>query len=516
MRATQSQTHATDALTGLLQAHSFISEVDRQLASDSVTSHCALISCDLESFRLYNTAYGYRRGDALLRMLARLLELSFPDSLIARMADDCFAVLIQTPESECAAESECERQPESECECAAESECECALQPESMPEPACERQLKSACECAPQPEPTPKPACEYAPDPDPGLECRLQRISEHIQRATAETPIQLKAGIYHPEQGDTALSAHDKACLARKSIKKDTNKTFAYFDSERWARLNRKHYILNRIDDAIAHGCIRVFYQPIVNVTTGKVCAFEALARWDDPVLGFLSPAEFIETLEQAHLIHKLDLEIVRQACRDLRGQLACTWPDVAVSVNLSRADFDACDIAGEVERIVNTYGIDRSLLHLEITESALVDSECALNEGIFQLQDEGYSLFMDDFGSGYSTLNVLKDYDFDTLKIDLRFLSCGKSTATKETETCGKSTATKETDSYGEDKRLLKARAIIESVVGMAKSIGMHALAEGVETHEQLAFLTDIGCEMVQGYLFGRPQPLELLRCVA
>ena len=200
-----------------------------------------------------------------------------------------------------------------------------------------------------------------------------------------------------------------------------------------------------------------------------------------------MPPYAFIGTLEQTKLIHKLDTCIVERVCQDIRNCLDNNLPLVSVSLNFSRIDFEVMDVVEVLEEIVAKYRIPKELLHVEITESALSDSESVLAKSVRALKERGYRLWLDDFGSGYSSLNVLKDYDFDVLKIDMKFLS-GFSTRPK-------------------------AKPLIAAVVAMAEKLGMHTVCEGVETDEQREFLKTAECERLQGYLFGKPIPFEDLQ---
>ena len=237
-------------------------------------------------------------------------------------------------------------------------------------------------------------------------------------------------------------------------------------------------YVVSHIDDAIEQGWVRPYFQPVVRTLTGKLCGSEALARWDDPTYGLLAPDQFIGPLEEAQLIHKLDCDIVRQVCRLYRTSIDASEAVVPVSFNLSRLDFDLCDIFHIIEDAVYRYEVPRNMVNIEITESSLAVDPSYMASMIRKFHDVGYQVWMDDFGSGYSTLNVLKDFDFDALKIDMEFLN-----------------------RFGE-----KSKTILASVVDMAKKLGIQTVAEGVETEEHRRYLRRIGCEKMQGYLFGRP----------
>ena len=208
----------------------------------------------------------------------------------------------------------------------------------------------------------------------------------------------------------------------------------------------------------------------------------EALARWNDPVVGFLSPARFIPILEKNHDIYKLDCYILRQTCQALRRRLDQQLPVVPVSFNLSRLDFFLCDIFQVVEDTVRTYGLPRDLIHLEITETMLVHDKEVIKEALGRFLQAGYQILMDDFGSGYSSLNVLKDVQVDMLKMDMMFMFKAKYDGRAET--------------------------IISSVIRMAKWLNIPVIAEGVDRAEQVEFLKSVGCDYIQGFYYSKPLP--------
>lgn len=234
-----------------------------------------------------------------------------------------------------------------------------------------------------------------------------------------------------------------------------------------------RDYVISHLDEAIENHWIQVYYQPVIRTLTGELCGMEALARWVDPQIGFLSPASFIPVLEQVRLIHQLDAYVLEEVCHMLRQRLNHDLPITPVSFNLSRYDFDMVDVFHLVEKTRAAYQIPRDALHVEITESALAENDDAVHRAVDRLRDEGYEIWLDDFGSGYSSLNILKDYTVDLIKLDMGFLR-----------------------SFTE-----KSRDIIRSVIDMAKELGIKTLAEGVETQEHAEFLASIGCGRQQGY---------------
>ena len=318
----------------------------------------------------------------------------------------------------------------------------------------------------------------------------VERARTAIYEAEPRLSFVVKVGVYEPEAGvaDIALIL-DRAKLACDSIKGMYDRDIAWFDPSMEEALNLRTYLVTHFYEALEKGWIEVFYQPEVRALTREICGFEALARWRDPERGLISPGVFVPVLEDAHLIDRLDLYVLQRVCEDLHHIRREGLDVTHISVNLSRIDFQLNDMLQEVKSICCAYGVPRGFLHIEITESALNESDAFLRQEIARLRSAGFELWMDDFGSGYSSLNNLKDFQFDMIKIDMAFL--------RDFETKPQS------------------RVIISAVVDMAKKLGLHTLAEGVETEEQYAFLKSLGCEVLQGYLFSPPVPFEEIRPV-
>ncbi len=321
---------------------------------------------------------------------------------------------------------------------------------------------------------------------------KIERIHDLVRGFRINSSIELKAGICAID-GKVAGSteAEDYARLACDSIKGRYDVFWRTFDEALAREVERRQHIIDNLDTAINSGWIEVYYQPVIRTLTGKVCGLEALTRWNDPVFGMLPPGEFIDVLEDSHLIHKLDIHMVKRVCEEGRRIMETGHAMVPTSVNLSRLDYQLCDIFSIVDDIVTKSGFPRDLLRIEITESAFTSDSEYFMTVVDRFRSAGYQMWMDDFGSGYSSLNLLKDCEVDVLKMDMLFLR-GLETNPR-------------------------TRDIIASVVDMAKKLGIQTLAEGVETEEHFAFLKSIGCEKAQGYLFCKPAPIaELVEKVA
>ena len=322
---------------------------------------------------------------------------------------------------------------------------------------------------------------------DERIKEKVLDICKKLSEYQYDIKLGIKVGAYKPENKEVLpLVACDHARYACNSIKKHYNITYCLYDETMSLRFQKKQYIINNFDNAIKNEYIQVYYQPFVNSQTGKICGMEALARWNDPQFGFLSPVDFIETLEEYYQIHRLDMYIVEKVCQHIESARARGRKIIPVSLNFSRLDFDSLNLAEEVENCLKKYNIDKYDIHIEITESTLSEDDIKLQEELKSFRAHGYALWLDDFGSGYSGLNVLKEYDFDLLKIDMKFLS-----------------------NFEGNER---ARQILKNVINLAKDIGMQTLTEGVETQEAYDFLRENGCEKLQGYLFSKPISREEL----
>ncbi len=317
------------------------------------------------------------------------------------------------------------------------------------------------------------------------IRVKLLELRKASQKHEKSLTMHIKAGVYIAEGNETdPVIMIDRAKIACDAIIRLYDKNVNFYNDELKKKNELKQYVIDGFENAFKKKYFKVFYQKEIRALTGKVCGYEALARWIDPTYGIISPAIFVEVLEEVHLIYKLDLYMIDRVCKELKDDIDYGMAVVPISVNLSQLDFELCDIKSEIDNIREKYGIPTYLLNIEITESAIASGETFLRDQINRFREDGYQVWMDDFGSGYSSLNNLKIYDFDVLKIDMNFLK-----------------------SFETNKR---SKVILATIVNMAKELGMHTLAEGVETKEQYEFLRDIGCEKLQGYLFGKPKPYE------
>lgn len=306
-------------------------------------------------------------------------------------------------------------------------------------------------------------------------------LVEYNKEKGYDSKISLRIGIYVYDDENISISgACDRAKVACDSGRNNYADDIYIFDPKMMAAIEDKQYVVENIDRAIKEGWIRDYYQPIVRTANGKVCHEEVLARWVDPKEGILSPAEFIPTLEETNTIYKLDLYILERALKKMEDQGQRGLHIVPVSVNLSRSDFYTCDIVEEIRKRVDSTSIPRSKIVIEITESIVANDIDYMIKQVKSFKELGFSVWMDDYGSGYSSPVILQNVPFDLIKIDMLFVSQLENNE--------------------------KARIVLTETVRMAMALGLDTVAEGVETKEQAEFLNDIGCTMLQGYYFCKP----------
>ena len=318
------------------------------------------------------------------------------------------------------------------------------------------------------------------------VEDALNKVNEALHAYKPGFPVTGKAGFARCTEGESVISLLDRARVAQKTLLNDKETVFCYYDQKIDAEMRFNKYIISHVDEAIEKGYLQVYYQPIARTVTGHICNEEALSRWNDPQYGFLTPDRFIHTLEDNGLLYKVNLFVVSRVLRDFKRRQELGVPIVPVSVNLSRRDFEACDMVREITDRVDASGFSRGLLKIEITESAFIKNQELLKREVARFRKNGFEVWMDDFGSEYSTLNLLQELDFDLIKIDMQFM--------------------KNFSIYG------KNYIIVSDILDMAKRMGITTLIEGVEKWEDYRILQSLGCEKIQGYLFNRPNSFDYI----
>ena len=321
-----------------------------------------------------------------------------------------------------------------------------------------------------------------------GFEERLNCLLSRCKEMNKGKNLPVHIGIYVAEDKSVFASvACDRAKLACSALYGKYETATKYYSQNLSEDASKRQYVIENIDLAIKEKWIQMYLQPIIRAVNGRVCDVEALARWIDPEKGFLSPADFIPALEEAGLIYKLDLYMVDQILESMKKEQEAGFYVVPHSINLSRSDFDACDIVEEIRKRVDEAHVDRSLVTIEITESIIGRDFEFMKEHVEKFRKHGFPVWMDDFGSGYSSLDVLQSIPFDLIKFDMSFL--------------------RKLDE-GEAGKI-----ILTELMKMATSLGLDTVCEGVETEDQVRFLREIGCSKLQGFYFSKPVPFETLK---
>jgi len=310
-------------------------------------------------------------------------------------------------------------------------------------------------------------------------------LNSRIAEYDLSFEILLSCGVYVSEGADIAADKMlDRAQIACKTVKGNYVRRFAVYNDDMRAKMIEEQTIVSQMNAALEGGQFVVWLQPKCRLDDGRIVGAEALVRWMHPEKGMVMPGKFIPIFENNGFIMRLDEYIWEETCKLLRSWLD-SMPNgaVPVSVNISRVDIYNPSLCSCLTGLIEKYHLPARMLELEITESAYTEEPELLSGVISQLRADGFKVGMDDFGSGYSSLNMLKDMPVDELKIDMRFVSGSDMTG--------------------------RGGSILTSVLDMTKQLELPALIEGVETEQQALFLRGIGCDVAQGYYFHRPMPV-------
>lgn len=313
----------------------------------------------------------------------------------------------------------------------------------------------------------------------------VEKAREHFRSYELEFDIDPIFGIYIIDDPKLSINdMDDRANLATKKCKENYFRSYEFYIPEMSTEIVKEQRIINRMRKALEDEEFVLYLQPKYALQQKTISGAEVLVRWRTADQGMISPGEFIPVFERNGFIMQLDFYVWEKTCQLLAKWLREGEKPYPVSVNISRVSLYNPKLVENICGLVEKYRIPPRLLQLELTESAYTNNPVAIKDMMERLQKAGFTILMDDFGSGYSSLNVLKDIPVDVLKIDMKFLS--------------------DTDKQG------RSENILASVVRMAKWLNMPVVAEGVERGEQVSFLRSIGCEYVQGYYFARPMPAE------
>lgn len=299
--------------------------------------------------------------------------------------------------------------------------------------------------------------------------------------------ISIKCGIYQVKDHGVPVNVMcDYAKIAEESVRHHYGVYYAIYDENMSKKAMREHQLANYMEAALEEHQFLVYLQPKHSPETGAVAGAEALVRWIHPELGFISPGEFIPLFEKNGFIVKLDHFVWEEVCRKLHEWQSEGIQTVPISVNASRADFLLSDLPEQMDELIEQYDIDPDMLHVEVTESAYTDNPQQIISMVSTLRDMGFKIEMDDFGSGYSSLNMLSELPIDILKLDMRFMESGS------------------------EQLKGSKRNILSFIVSLSKWLQLPTVAEGVEKAEEVADLRSMGVNLIQGYFYSKPMPID------
>lgn len=417
----------TDPITGFMNFTAFTEQLDENLHSMLSNSPVAIVYSDIHHFKYINETYGYRKGDELLKLVAQSIssEMSkYVDIMVCRAHADNFITAASVPE-------------------------------------------------------------EIIAVFDNFIHEENQRVCKLMEDNCPDVQIRMNTGIcYVRDNSTTAATAIAHANLARKTAKREGMNKPLVFSDEMMEDIKRQEYLNNELPKAIRNHDLKVYYQPKINCLDDSLYGAEALVRWQKPDGSFIYPDQFIPVFEKNGNIEDVDFYVYRQVFRYIRGRLDAGLPAFPISMNVSRVHFQRDNILSYIKSLFEEFRVPTDFVEFELTENIYMNNFDRADALIQYCREHGIQVSMDDFGSGYSSLNVISTLSIDTLKIDKIFL--------------------KNAELSDNDK------TVIESIIAMAKRLGMKVICEGVETEAQTVFLKKAKCDQIQGYYYGRPMDEE------
>ncbi|MBO5031492.1 MAG: EAL domain-containing protein [Lachnospiraceae bacterium] len=324
------------------------------------------------------------------------------------------------------------------------------------------------------------------PYKEENIELLMNAVQINMKKVNKDYNIKVSCGVYVIDDYSMDVSEmYDRAFLAAKNCKGKFVRNISYYEDSMIENMRQEQFIINEVNRALDEEQFEVYLQPKINLVTDRSYGAEALVRWKHPIKGMMSPGEFVPIYERNGIIGRLDEYMWRHVCRLLRKWLDEGKTPNPISVNVSRVNIYNPHLVEIFKKLITEFQIPAGLLNLELTESAFMEDQDLVMNTMSRLHQLGFKIMMDDFGSGYSSLNVLKDMEVDYLKVDMKFLQ-----------------QSQEFNGKGEK--------VLASVIRMAKWLHLPSIVEGVETVEQVDFLKCIGCEYAQGYYYAKPMPVE------
>lgn len=412
----------TDPLTGGSNWNGFLMAVQRTLQNSGDEPYAMLVF-DIDKFKVLNDLFGHGAGNRMLRNIWNILGESLsPDEPFARVSADTFSILLKDGSDE-----EIERR----------------------------------------------------------VEAINSRVIAYCGDTTSDYMMTMSYGIYHiVDKSIDVARMNDRATIARRSVKGKHENYIAFYDDTVRKQILAEKVIENEMEEALEGRQFEMYLQPKYSILTRKIVGAEALVRWNHPTLGLIPPGKFIPLFEKNGFVVRVDAFMFDEVCDKLAAWMAQGITPTPLSLNISRLHLHNHGFTQSVIERARARSIPRGLIELELTESTVLDFDVGhLGAIMRELQDAGFLLAMDDFGAGYSSLNLLRHLPVDVLKLDGQFFD------------------------FDEDR--VRSETVIADMVTMASHLNIHVVAEGVETKDQVAFLATTGCDTVQGYYFAKPMPV-------
>lgn len=409
-----------DDVTKSMNKASFYLESEKMLLKKLLPDEkLALLLMDIDNFKIINELYSMKKGDSVLRNVAKIIGKNVQENgIYARLNDDVFAMM-------------------------------------------------------------------YKYKDEKELIALIDAISEDVFNLKLSLKVIPSFGIYRITDNSVPVNAMcDKASLAKRTIKGLVGNRYAFFTEKLSRAILADKEIEDEMRPALEHKQFVMYLQPKIDMKTMKPCGSEALIRWKHPKKGLIPPYKFIPLFEKNGFVIEVDKFMWEQACIAIRSWLDNGYTPLPISVNLSRIHFKYEHLVETIEDLVKKYDVPKKYLELELTESAFLDNEGAVNSTIVRLQNLGFTIAMDDFGMGYSSLNMLRKLPVNILKLDRGFIN--EATCTE------------------------RGFIVLNHVIHMAKDLKATVVCEGIETEEQANTLKTAGCDIAQGFLYARPMPLE------
>ena len=408
-----------DALTGAPNRKKLIANAENIL-QNSRSKH-AFIVLDIDQFKVFNDNFGYQCGDALLVKMAQVIKQSVHmGETFGRSYGDVFALLVRYTH---------------------------------------EQELKT----------------------------RIETLHSQIQAFVHEQidsyyNLVICSGVYAiSDNKENINSMIDKARQAHMLIKGSAISDIAFYTEHMWAHILADKKMENKMRAALIDGEFDLYLQPKFNLSTAQISGAEALVRWSSPD-GMIYPDDFVPLFEKNGFIVQLDMYMLEKVCKHIKGRLDAGLTPVTISINFSREHLENPNFVDDISALVDRYQVPHNLIEIELTESTILENESVVIHFLQQLHAQNYTLSMDDFGSGYSSLGLLKSLPVDIIKLDKTF--------------------------FAQYTDINRAKIVISCVVDMAKQLHIQIVAEGVETADNAALVTQLGCDVAQGYYYAKPMP--------